>query len=149
MDSTDPISPSALPISTPIEPIPVPSIPDLPMLRRSTRFYHPPAYLSNYSCKVVSTKPASSLPYDISDVMSYSHLRPQYFSFVMAVSIIPPEPACFSQAVQFHKWRVVMDKEIEALEFNNTWTLTSLPAGKLSIGCKWFYRVKYHSDGSI
>ena len=42
-----------------------------------------------------------------------------------------------------------MDKEIAALELNNTWTLTSLPAGKSPIGYKWVYRVKYHSDGSI
>ena len=35
------------------------------------------------------------------------------------------------------------------MELNNTWTLTPLPAGKSPIGCKWVYRVKYHSDGSI
>ena len=42
-----------------------------------------------------------------------------------------------------------MDKEIVALKLNSTWTLTSLPASKSSIGFKWVYRVKYHSDGSI
>jgi len=42
-----------------------------------------------------------------------------------------------------------MDAEIKALEPNNTWTLTSLPPGKKPIGCKWVYRVKYKSDGSV
>ena len=42
-----------------------------------------------------------------------------------------------------------MDKEIEALEVNNTWTLVLLPLGKCPIGCKWVYRVKYLPDGSI
>ena len=42
-----------------------------------------------------------------------------------------------------------MDKEIEALEVNNTWTLVPLSPGKCSIGCKWVYRVKYLFDGSI
>ena len=42
-----------------------------------------------------------------------------------------------------------MDAEIAALEANNTWTLTLLPPGKKLIGCKWVYRVKYKSDGSI
>ena len=42
-----------------------------------------------------------------------------------------------------------MDKEIEALEVNNTWTLTQLPAGKSPIGCKWVYRIKYLPDGTI
>ena len=42
-----------------------------------------------------------------------------------------------------------MDAEIAALEANNTWTLTSLPPGKKPIRCKWVYRVKYNSDGSV
>ena len=42
-----------------------------------------------------------------------------------------------------------MDKEIEALEVNNTWTLTQLPLGKSPIGYKWVYRIKYLLDGTI
>ena len=42
-----------------------------------------------------------------------------------------------------------MDKEIKNLEVNNTWTLTPLPPGKSTIGCKWVYRVKYLLDGTI
>ena len=121
----------------------------LPALRRSTRTHHPPSYLADYSCKAVSTKPASGLPYDISNVLSYSHLGPQFASFVMTVSSVPSELVLFSQAVQFPEWKVAMDKEIAALELNNTWKLTLLPAGKSPIGCKWVYTVKYHSDGSI
>ena len=42
-----------------------------------------------------------------------------------------------------------MDKEIEALEVTNTWSLVPLPPGKSPIGCKWVYKVKYLLDGSI
>ena len=42
-----------------------------------------------------------------------------------------------------------MDNEIAALEQNNTWTLTPLPFGKVPIGCKWVYRIKYKFDGII
>ena len=42
-----------------------------------------------------------------------------------------------------------MTAEIAALEVNNTWTLTSLPSNRKPIGCKWVYKVKYRSDGSI
>ena len=42
-----------------------------------------------------------------------------------------------------------MDKEIEALKVNNTWTLTQLLAGKSPIGCKWVYRIKYLPNGTI
>ncbi|XP_057976086.1 uncharacterized mitochondrial protein AtMg00820-like [Malania oleifera] len=42
-----------------------------------------------------------------------------------------------------------MRAEIDALELNNTWQLTPLPPGKKPIGCKWVYKIKYNSDGSI
>ena len=42
-----------------------------------------------------------------------------------------------------------MRSELQALQANGTWTLTSLPAGKTSIGCRWVYKIKHRSDGSI
>jgi hypothetical protein len=42
-----------------------------------------------------------------------------------------------------------MNSEIEALELNKTWILTDLPPGKKAIGCRWVYKLKYNSDGSI
>ena len=42
-----------------------------------------------------------------------------------------------------------MDKEINALERNKTWDLVTLPTEKKAIGCKWVYKMKYKSDGSL
>ena len=42
-----------------------------------------------------------------------------------------------------------MAKKIEALELNNTWSIEDLPPGKKAINCKWVYKVKYNSDGSL
>jgi len=42
-----------------------------------------------------------------------------------------------------------MKEEPNALEQNHTWNVTSLPLGKTAIGCKWIYKIKYKSDGSI
>lgn len=42
-----------------------------------------------------------------------------------------------------------MQKEIDALELNQTWSLESLPTSKKALGCKWIFTIKYHSDGSI
>ncbi|CAH9111355.1 unnamed protein product, partial [Cuscuta europaea] len=42
-----------------------------------------------------------------------------------------------------------MQKEIDALERTRTWELRDLPPGKKLIFCKWVYKIKYKSDGSI
>ena len=42
-----------------------------------------------------------------------------------------------------------MKAELDAMETNNTWSITSLPKGKHSIGCKWIFKIKYKSDGTI
>ena len=81
------------------DPIPSTSslpITPLPVLRRSTRPHNPPPYLFEYSCKSISTKPNSGLPYDILDCLDYSHLGPTFHSFVMVVNTTP------SKLVSFH-----------------------------------------------
>ncbi|MCI37589.1 retrovirus-related Pol polyprotein from transposon TNT 1-94, partial [Trifolium medium] len=47
------------------------------------------------------------------------------------------------------EWVQAMAIELKALEDNKTWILTDLPAGKVPIGCRWVYKVKYHANGSI
>ena len=39
--------------------------------------------------------------------------------------------------------------ELDAMESNQTWSIVPLPQGKHYIGCKWVYKIKYHSNGSI
>ena len=39
--------------------------------------------------------------------------------------------------------------EITALESTHTWDVVTLPSGKVPIGCKWIYRIKYNLDGSV
>lgn len=42
-----------------------------------------------------------------------------------------------------------MKAELDAMESNSTWTIVPLPDGKYSIDCRWIYKIKYHSNGSI
>ncbi|KAL0458067.1 UNVERIFIED_CONTAM: Retrovirus-related Pol polyprotein from transposon RE1 [Sesamum latifolium] len=42
-----------------------------------------------------------------------------------------------------------MADEIQALENNNTWSLTPLPEGKQVLGSKWVYKLKLGPDGSV
>ncbi|CAL5364021.1 unnamed protein product [Camellia sinensis] len=42
-----------------------------------------------------------------------------------------------------------MEDELSALQKTGTWELVPLPADKNLVGCKWIYKVKTHSDGSL
>ncbi|BBG93322.1 wall-associated kinase 2 [Prunus dulcis] len=42
-----------------------------------------------------------------------------------------------------------MHAELEALQQNNTYSMVPLPIGHKPIGCKWVYKIKYKSDGTI
>lgn len=42
-----------------------------------------------------------------------------------------------------------METELLALEANKTWQLTDLPPDKEAIKCKYVFKVKYNSDGSL
>lgn len=68
--------------------------------------------------------------------------------FVAAITLAR-QPAHFAEAVQDAKWRLAMQQELQALEGNGTWSLQPLPDGKKSLGCKWVYKIKHNSDGTI
>lgn len=59
------------------------------------------------------------------------------------------EPATVHVALSDPRWVAAMDVEHEALQRNKTWHLVPRPRGKNVIGCKWVYKVKRKSDGSI
>ena len=42
-----------------------------------------------------------------------------------------------------------MQSELATLKANNTYFLTPLPPGKQAIGCRWVYKIKRKSNGSL
>lgn len=59
------------------------------------------------------------------------------------------EPYNHNQAVSDPRWVEAMQKELSALESNNTWKIISLHPGKKVIGCKWVHKAKFLADGSL
>lgn len=45
------------------------------------------------------------------------------------------EPICFEDAIENVHWDNAMDKEMVALDVNETWDLVQIPEGKMAIGC--------------
>lgn len=41
-----------------------------------------------------------------------------------------------------------MQEEIDALQHNNTWNLIPRRPNTNIMSSKWFYRIKYHEDGT-
>jgi len=42
-----------------------------------------------------------------------------------------------------------MSDELDTLTKTHTWDLVELPFGKYEVGCKWVYKIKTRSDGSM
>ncbi|KAK4393104.1 Retrovirus-related Pol polyprotein from transposon RE1 [Sesamum angolense] len=59
------------------------------------------------------------------------------------------EPRTYSQACKNPHWVEAMEKELYALENNETWELTTLPRDKKAIGSKWVFKLKMNPDGSV
>ena len=46
-------------------------------------------------------------------------------------------------------WKEVVNDEMDSILSNNTWVLVDLPTGSKPISCKWVFRRKYNTNGSI
>ncbi len=70
-------------------------------------------------------------------------------SFIAALDSTNPIPHNWQEAKQNPKWRAAMMEEMEALDKNNTWVITTLPPNKKVVGCKWIFTVKQTSEGKV
>ncbi|MCH85977.1 retrovirus-related pol polyprotein from transposon TNT 1-94, partial [Trifolium medium] len=119
--------------------------------RHSTRVSKPPSYYQDYHCYAASSSKAASqhqIPYPLSSVLSYSHCSSTYKNLCCSISS-NIEPKTYNQASKLDCWRKAMDIELQDLADNQTWIVVELPSGKVPIGCKWVYKIKYHANGSI
>uniref|UniRef100_A0A2N9GKR9 Integrase catalytic domain-containing protein n=1 Tax=Fagus sylvatica TaxID=28930 RepID=A0A2N9GKR9_FAGSY len=122
-------------------------------LRKSSRPVKTPSYLQDYHCNLAISADTSfpfsvAVTHPIQHNLSYSHLSDSHKAFTLALST-HTEPHFYHEAIHSPQWCEAMSKELTALEANHTWVLTSLPPGKHPIGCKWVYKLKFKSDGSI
>ncbi|KAL4388169.1 hypothetical protein GQ457_09G031190 [Hibiscus cannabinus] len=59
------------------------------------------------------------------------------------------EPSSIQKSLNSENWKEAVVAEYDALCRNGTWSLVSLPEGRDVVGCKWLFRVKKNTDGTI
>lgn len=59
------------------------------------------------------------------------------------------EPASLAEAEKKDEWQQAMKEEMEAVEENKTWRLTTLPPGHRPIGLRWVYKLKKDAAGNV
>ncbi|PWA94574.1 ribonuclease H-like domain, Reverse transcriptase, RNA-dependent DNA polymerase [Artemisia annua] len=64
-------------------------------------------------------------------------------------SSLEEEPRNFKEASKDKKWIEAMEIELDSINKNNTWTLTTLPTNQKVIGLKWVYKTKRDAKGNI
>ncbi|CAL2261909.1 unnamed protein product [Prunus armeniaca] len=153
-------APDPLAIQSSIPPTAPPSpAPPVQPTRRSERHKVPNVRLQDYVCSQVtlpkdaqsessSSHRTSGTRYPLSNFISYHRYTLANLAFITHLSH-SVEPRSFSEANSDPNWQQAMSSELQALESNHTWTLTPLPPGKHPIGCRWVYKIKHNSDGSI
>lgn len=57
------------------------------------------------------------------------------------------ESDCFEDSIQIKEWCRTMHEEMEALEKHDTCELVNFPIGKIKVGLKWVYKLKFRPDG--
>ena len=84
----------------------------------------------------------------IANFISYENLSPNYRVFIANMSTVEI-PKTWQEGFKKPEWRKAIDEEMNALKKNKTLEMTSLPAEKQSVGCKWIFTVKHKANGSI
>jgi hypothetical protein len=59
------------------------------------------------------------------------------------------DPETFVEASSHPDWDTSMNEEYHSLMENDTWDLLPLPKIRKLVRCKWVYRTKYASYGSV
>uniref|UniRef100_A0A2N9FJ85 Reverse transcriptase Ty1/copia-type domain-containing protein n=1 Tax=Fagus sylvatica TaxID=28930 RepID=A0A2N9FJ85_FAGSY len=134
-----------LPIGPSIQPVPI--LPISPSLQPETHFpepnlcsssLEPPLPITNTHPMTTHSKSGISKP----KLLHFTTTKPK-------PNYLQTEPPTLTIASQFPEWTAAMKAEFDALHRQRTWSLVPPPSGQNIIGCRWVYKLKRHSDGSI
>jgi len=79
---------------------------------------------------------------------AYSCYSLSFTSFLASIHCLF-EPSSYKEAILDPLWQQAMDEELSTLHNTDIWDLVPLPSGKSIVDCRWVYKIKTNSDGSI
>ncbi|KAJ0041960.1 hypothetical protein Pint_17978 [Pistacia integerrima] len=68
------------------------------------------------------------------------------------VFLVKNDPQTYEEAMTSRDaslWKEAVNNEIESIMSNHTWEVVNFPPGTKPIGCKWIFKKKLKTDGSI
>jgi len=84
----------------------------------------------------------------MNNFVSYHRLSKENKTFVKQLSAISI-PNSVQEALKDPKWKEAMNEKMRSLQKNSTWEVVDLPIGKIPVGCRWVFTIKYKMDGTI
>lgn len=145
-----PNAPSSSALRSPISHVFSPGLLDSPHVSK-VDYVSPIASPSVVSPLVESRSHTTVIPMNAHDMQTRSMseiVKPKTIMSLETV-ITAPIPTYFSQVVKSPHWQATMSDEYSALMANGTWDLVPYFFRMNLVGCKWIYKTKYKSDGSI
>uniref|UniRef100_A0A2N9GMZ0 Integrase catalytic domain-containing protein n=1 Tax=Fagus sylvatica TaxID=28930 RepID=A0A2N9GMZ0_FAGSY len=98
----------------------------------------------------VPDAPAAFVPHPMQTRSKHGIFKPKVsYSAQTSTDYSITEPSSFTTASKHPQWCTAMNEEFEALQQQGTWVLVPQPPSKNIVGCKWVYKLKYNSDGTI
>jgi len=102
----------------------------------------------------IPTSPTTSLTSHTDEPQNICHMitcaKERVFKpCIFIATTVSGLPKSTKEVLLHTQWLSAVHGEIEALQNNNTWVLTSLPPGVKPMSYKWIFKVKYNADGSF
>lgn len=109
------------------------------------------ACLKDYVCNTFTyalNHSSSDTFYPLSNFMTCSQLSLMNSHFVMSLNSII-EPKSFTEENKYEWWKQAMLTDIAALKRTSIWDIVDLSPNIKPMGCRWIYKIKFHTDGII
>jgi hypothetical protein len=109
-------------------------------MRRSSRIPQPSTRFKDFITYKVQNP--------IQNYISYNNISSQHISFLTSICK-EQEPYTYLEAIKNLVWCKAMREKLNALEKYKTWIIVELPKEKRPVRCKWVYKIKFNSNGTI